>query len=162
VFYSLIPAIDSNGDGEATTDEAASLLSNFLISVEMLAMAGGCSKLSLVSLISSYFLIQLGMCFFFAWTVFAFAFPPSDYAVDGAAKSTGGRYVLQRPGHETDISTAASLTNSLIDSNDDFEVGCHPFTFCILQAWWGLERLFSLLSAVECVTPVSHPLGESP
>jgi hypothetical protein len=66
VFYSLIPAIDSNGDGEATTDEAASLLSNFLISVEMLAMAGGCSKLSLVSLISSYFLIQLGMCLFFA------------------------------------------------------------------------------------------------
>jgi hypothetical protein len=41
VFYHLIPAVDANGDGERTVEEAGTLLSNVIVSLEMLVMSGG-------------------------------------------------------------------------------------------------------------------------
>ena len=41
MFYHLIPAVDADGDGERTVEEAGTLLSNVIVSFEMLVMSGG-------------------------------------------------------------------------------------------------------------------------
>lgn len=101
-----------NGDGVASTDEAANLLSNFIVCVEMLVMA----------------------------QVFALAFPPSDYAdpclADGTRKKSGSRYLLQPTSLGAALLGPVSLDGSInLSTSAHGPSAARPAAFTIHAPW---------------------------
>lgn len=101
--------IDLDGHGKSPSEDVASLLSNFIICIEMMFMAGGyvyifvpppfnlcrwkkCSVLFII-----LFPYYPPLSFVPIYTiVFCYSFPPSDY-VQSSSNRRGRRYLLHNP-----------------------------------------------------------------
>ena len=120
----VLDSMDLDGDGVASTQETAALLSNFVISVEMLIMAGGKSlgplgraqpKGNLTP--SPHNSVDHKVWRAPCAAVFLAAFPPSDYTEATASRPGGARYKIRRSSLDSNLLNPVGL---------DPEVSCTP------------------------------------